>query len=202
MPKYLTQHQCSLSHPSEFRSEIQPLYEFRASEFVAAVSSFLRTRERAAFVYSYYLGVTKRGILRFRVSSGTTPGLYWQQRIELSDLSEAIRQQSRDRTMTNVDVVNLAVFGDVKFHCNCPAFHYYGFQYIATELDSALKREVRPPTIRNPNLEGTVCKHLYQVLRRLPMHITVIARDMVKVGLLKELPSRSARALSDAHDYQ
>lgn len=181
---------------------LSPFYEFRAREFLAGVTSFLRTRERAQVIYAYYRGVSSRGIIHFRTNSATTPGLYWRQRLELLDLHEAFQLQSRDRRMTNVDVVNLAVSGDIKFHCNCPAFKYYGFQYIATELDSAIVPELRPPTLRNPNLEGTVCKHLYSILQKLPMHITVIARDMVSKGLLTKLPSRKARAIHEAVDYQ
>jgi len=201
----LTSTQRLLSYPSTRQNpqvNLSQFYEFNSREFLFGVSSFLRTRERAGVIYAYYRGVSKRGLVYFRTNSATTPGLYWHQYIELSDIEEAIRLQARDRLMSNVDVVNLAVFGDLKFHCNCPAFKYYGFQYMATELDYAIVPESRPPTIRNPNLEGTVCKHLYQVLQRLPMHITVIARDMVSVGLLKKLPSRKARLSSDIGDYQ
>jgi len=186
-------------HPCRQKTIVSPspFYEFNSRQFLSGVTAFLKTRERAKYIYAYYLGVTKRGIVHFRTNSATTPGLYWRQRLELLDLNEAMRLQSRDKLMTNVDVVNLSVFGDIKFHCDCPAFKYYGFQYMATELDYALVPESRPPTIRNPNLEGCVCKHLYQVLQRLPMHITVIARDMVSNGLLNKLPSRRSRAITD-----
>jgi len=48
---------------------------------------------------------------------------------------------------------------------NCPAFLYWGYLYIDTQLDVQLVDENRYPGIRNPDLNGIVCKHLAAVLR-------------------------------------
>jgi dihydrodipicolinate synthase/N-acetylneuraminate lyase len=56
---------------------------------------------------------------------------------------------------------------DILVHCSCPSFLYHGYAYIATKLGFAIKREGRPPRIRNPGLRGTVCKHLVVVLREM-----------------------------------
>ena len=97
--------------------------------------------------------------------------------------------------MTNRDVVNLAVFGDLKVYCDDLSFKYYGWQYIAWNLDYGIEPETRPPVKRNPHLDGTVCKHLYSVLDALPFYLSEITRDLVKVGVLK--PRRKGKVVDN-----
>ena len=56
--------------------------------------------------------------------------------------------------------------GNVYAGCNCPAFAYF-YSYIVSQLDANLRNqyEGRFPIIRNPQLMGTVCKHLVSVFR-------------------------------------
>ncbi len=58
------------------------------------------------------------------------------------------------------------VHGNVYAGCNCPAFAYF-YAYIISQLDANLRSsyEGRFPIIRNPQLLGTVCKHLVSVFR-------------------------------------
>jgi hypothetical protein len=134
-----------------------------------------------------FKGVDKLGVVYFQTNSGTHgSSKKWRQKIQLLDLKRAIQLQEKDTTMTNRDVVNLAIFGDIKLNCNCHAFLYYGWQYINWELGSGLVPELRPPTKRNPNLKGTLCKHAYAVLGVLPFHISVIVRDLVRLGVLTQ----------------
>jgi hypothetical protein len=70
------------------------------------------------------------------------------------------------------DVLDL----DIKVSCDCPAFVYWGSAYIVDQLDSgdtSLLRyehnpapEHRPPNVRDPGLDKTLCKHLASVLQR------------------------------------
>lgn len=55
---------------------------------------------------------------------------------------------------------------DVKVHCNCPAFQYWGSHYTLDQLDSAITPENRFPSVRDPNMERTLCKHLISVFKR------------------------------------
>lgn len=55
---------------------------------------------------------------------------------------------------------------DVRMFCQCPDFKMGGHAYILTQLDVHLEREDRYPHIKNPDLEGTVCKHLIAVLSK------------------------------------
>ena len=58
--------------------------------------------------------------------------------------------------------------GGIKIHCNCPAFHYWGYKYKAWKMHYGLEKELRRPIIRNPNAKGYVCKHLFLVLQTFP----------------------------------
>jgi hypothetical protein len=65
---------------------------------------------------------------------------------------------------------------------NCPAFHYWGYKYIMTQLGASLSPENRPPDEKNPKRKGTVCKHLALVLRVLPFWWNDIASALAKAG--------------------
>ena len=67
--------------------------------------------------------------------------------------------------------------GNIKLHCTCPSFLYWGYQYMCTTLDAAIYPEERFPRERNPGERGIVCKHLNRVLRVLPFHSGEIARE-------------------------
>jgi len=68
--------------------------------------------------------------------------------------------------------------GNIRLHCTCPSFLYWGYQYICTVLDAAIYPEERYPRIRNPGERGIVCKHLNRTLRVLPFNNAAIAREL------------------------
>jgi len=80
------------------------------------------------------------------------------------------------------DLVRLMMQGGVKAYCNDPSFLYFGWKYIAWELDYGLNPERRPPRIKNPKETGSVCKHLVMVFQVLPFYLGDIIRDMKKLG--------------------
>lgn len=136
-------------------------------------------------ILSYYQGTTKEGLVRFMTPSGTMPGVYYRQNVQLVDLDKLIKKH-KDKKKPQ-EIVKLAVQGNLKVTCNDPAGNdepswiYWGFKYLATEKNYLYKgNETRFPEIRNPKLKGSLCKHLIQVLSNLPFHIQVIARDLVK----------------------
>ena len=71
-------------------------------------------------------------------------------------------------------------------HCTCPAWLYWGYQYIGTKKDYAIEKETRAPVKRNPNLKGSVCKHLDNCLLILPWLATKISSDLTKQGTFKK----------------
>ena len=86
--------------------------------------------------------------------SGTT----WKQQIQVIEFSKDANTK---------DDLRKALNGNLKVHCNCPDFLYKGFQYIGTKKDYSINPESIAPAEKNPNLEGTVCKHLLAVLTKL-----------------------------------
>ena len=100
----------------------------------------------------------------FKTKSGTTPGVVWTQTIEMTDL--AIEEIAN--TKTYKDVENLIKSSALKVHCNCYAFHYWGFKYLAWKKGYGIEKEIRRPVVRNPYEQGYVCKHLYLVMQLYP----------------------------------
>lgn len=66
--------------------------------------------------------------------------------------------------------------GDIALHCTCPSFLFWGYQYLLTQIDSAIVPETRSPNIRNPKQRGIVCKHLNRSLRSWPFFTGDLAR--------------------------
>jgi hypothetical protein len=79
-----------------------------------------------------------------------------------------------------IEKVRMAMLGDIEVRCTCPAFKYYGYEYLADNLGFLYGKaknapskaqgtpagEITPPIKRNKGNRGTVCKHLYSILNR------------------------------------
>ncbi len=127
---------------------------------------------------SYYLGVMNtRGWIKFKTDSQYTPGKQYSQYIKLMDIKDLPYVED---DMTKRDIIRLMLQGDIKVHCSCPDFKFRGFKYLGYNLDYGIYRELRFPRIRNPELEGTVCKHLAKVFGVYMFNWSKIARDMQK----------------------
>lgn len=123
----------------------------------------------------------KTGTITFNTKSSqfAKNGKTWTQMVQLTDLPNILE----DKEIKVLDAVRVALSdGDVKVYCNCEAFLYWGWKYITSELEVIIgEPEKRSPTIRNPDMKGTVCKHLHQVLRVLPFNATSMAKDLNRV---------------------
>lgn len=131
--------------------------------------SKLPYRDWAPLIKSVRFVGMKKNTMKFFV-----PNKYngWETYIQLPDFYEQIKDTSLDAN----EVSRLLFWqGDIRVHCGCPSYLFWGFQYIMTELDAAIVPEVRFPTIRNPELKGVVCKHLRKTLKVLPFHLGKIA---------------------------
>lgn len=106
------------------------------------------------------------------VTRCNTSGNPHEQRVQLIDFNYIIPEEERNELTPGISFEQLrAVYpelleSNLLVDCRCPFFTYYGRQYIMTQLDTALSPENRFPEIRNPELSGTVCKHLVAVLRK------------------------------------
>lgn len=158
------------------------IYEFTRKDIVGATD--LKTRDRSKKVHGVnYLGIMEDYTICFRVRSATTPGLTYIDKVQMLDYPEA--DQEEDLSVR--DKVRLAVAGDLKVRCSCPAFLYWGFEYITTELEIHRGEDQKIyPHIRNPKLEGVVCKHLYSTLNALPFNIMKIVSDIMKGKFIQD----------------
>jgi hypothetical protein len=81
-------------------------------------------------------------------------------------------EQVADGNISAVEAARLLLWGgNLRLHCTCPAYHFWGMQYIQTQHDVAIVPEDRFPAIRNPKLLGFTCKHLTRTLKVLPFHL-------------------------------
>ena len=80
---------------------------------------------------------------------------------------DSFPEVAEDEIATIDKIKHSLVAGDVHTNCTCEDFLYKGFAYIGTQLDYSLQDEDRPPVVRNPNQEGTLCKHTLSVIRKL-----------------------------------
>lgn len=102
-------------------------------------------------------------------------GLVYEQGVKLLELPRTLG----DDNLSLQQAVREAVFeGDVRVFCTCPAYHYWGFKFIDSTIDAAIRREGRFPVIRNPGLKGTLCKHLHQALQVLPFNAGFIMKEV------------------------
>lgn len=131
--------------------------------------------------------------LIFKTRSATNPReITYTETIELKDLDYAMLKD-----MKFSDVESFVLNSGIKVHCDCPAFHYWGYKYMAWKRGYGIQREVRPPIIRNPFERGFLCKHLYLVLGLFPTLKKVIASKFARYA--NNLPSS---ALSGRREWE
>ena len=148
-------------------------------DFMAEINpNNLPHRDYAPLIpYVRYVG-TKDNIMKYFV-----PNKYngWNTFIQFMDWNE----QMADMSLKPQEVARLLLWsGNIRVHCPCPAFKFWGSQYILTQLDAAIIPETRYPHIRNPSLRGIVSKHLNRNLKVLPFHLGDMA------GAIKEQRKR------------
>lgn len=124
--------------------------------------------QRGTFLYAIYY---RDGVLYFKTRSATDEHIIYTQRVQLT----AASFENIINAKTFRDVEKLVRDGDLKIHCNCPAFLYWGYKYMAWKGGYGLEKEIRRPKIRNPYEQGYVCKHLYLVLQIFPFMTRAIA---------------------------
>lgn len=114
--------------------------------------------------------------------------------------------ESSDKKMSLASLLNLVIMhGDLKIYCTCPSWIYGGYKYMATQLDYAYQStEDRFPKIRNPHLMGTVCKHVYVVLKALPYQKfgiqAAIKKELDKLPKEKETSDNSSNTSVSTSD--
>lgn len=135
-----------------------------------------KSKARAEVLSSNFMSLNKQGTVTFETESGTYPGtgLFWHQTVKLLDFKEAMSGRGKN----DLNRVRDAIKGDIKVMCDCPAFKWWGWQYIATQRDYKYGSPQNIfPSIRNPRLRGSVCKHLENTLLVLPFLAPKIIKE-------------------------
>ena len=88
--------------------------------------------------------------------------------------------ETSEKKVNMAYLINLSIMnGEIRCSCSCPAWIYSGSKYIGTQLGYAYGgKETRFPRIRNPKLKGSVCKHLFVILKALPFQKFGIASQV------------------------
>lgn len=162
-------------HPCNALEETIVLDEMYYKDIMKQViPNYLPHKDYSHLIKSVQYKGHRRGTMRFFI-----PNSYngWQTYIRFEEWNE----QVFDESITAVEAARLLFWGaNIKVHCGCPAFLFWGSQYILTQLDSAIVPEDRFPHIRNPHLKGIVCKHLNRTLKVLPFHLGSIAKAITE----------------------
>jgi hypothetical protein len=88
-----------------------------------------------------------------------------------------LKHLTRDKDLKNLDRIKLAVEeGDLAVYCTCESYLYHGFQYIDWVLDAGIRKEVRPPKVRNPKEIGISCKHINAVMKQFKLFVPKITQ--------------------------
>ena len=70
------------------------------------------------------------------------------------------------------------ILGNVKIHCGCENYLYGGYAYISDVKKYGIVKEPRFPSIKNPQLKGSICKHCSATFNRAPLFIKSYALDL------------------------
>lgn len=141
---------------------------------------FLKVQQRAQKLNGVKLQAIyyDSAVLTFKTISGTDHRTIWTQTVHLEDLDVVLTSERR---------IDMALRGtELKVNCNCPAFQYWGFKYIAWKKGYGIEKEIRRPKVRNPYQKGTVCKHLYQVMQVYPFLVTKLQKILYAEKLRRD----------------
>lgn len=136
---------------------------------------------RSQSLYSEYTGLDSDGTIMFHTDSQTRSGhnghdqfIFYEGFFDLLDKVDAGEHISQE------DVLDI-ITGDVMIRCTCEDFLYGGFAYMSWNNGYGLQKELRAPDVRNPNREGSACKHCLSVLNLINQSNTLfdtIAKDL------------------------
>lgn len=152
------------------------LDELTRKDFITGVDN--RTKKYSKLVKGpKYLGITSDYVIHIEVPSVTSiPPTRYLVKIKMVDFPKI--DEYTDLTVE--EKVRLSLDGDISVSCTCPAYKYWGYKYIMTQLSSNEDSpEDRYPVIRNNKLEGTVCKHIFIAIRGFGKWWKKISHDIV-----------------------
>jgi len=150
------------------------LNEFLRSEFIEGADD-VRIRNASGLKVQFIKFHFRSKKVEFAVSDPKGSGTEWKVMVQLSELKDISRTKKdslKDKLMMAVES------GDLNVSCTCPDYLYGGYKYMAGQLDYSMgRKETRSPDVRNPDLKGTVCKHILAVLNNMQWYIDDIVKS-------------------------
>lgn len=182
------EHMCETFQPQLIVNlkEYNQINEVTYKEIASGIDNeFLRQGPRArALQAPRYMGF-EGNLMNWRVPSSeiSENGIVYINQVKFDDWDQVGQDPTlnfRERAMF------LLWASNIRLHCTCPSFLYWGYQYILTVFDAAIYPETTRPgkypgqewRRRNWQEKGMVCKHLNRVLQVLPFHSGKIAVEM------------------------
>jgi hypothetical protein len=156
--------------------DVSSLYEATYKDLGLLIDgNFLKQQVRADELTGVnFAAFDPEDIMNFYVDSSekSNNGIKYTNSVQFDEWEDI----GRDPDLNFIEKARLLLWvGNIKLHCTCPSFLYWGYQYMCTVMDAAVYPEERFPRDKNPSERGIVCKHLNRVLRVLPFHNTQIA---------------------------
>ena len=102
--------------------------------------------------------------------------------------------ESSEKKVNMAYLINMSIMqGEIRCSCTCPSWIYSGVKYIGTQLGYAYGgKETRFPRVKNPQLKGSICKHLFVVLKALPFQkfgiASQVSSELRRLHLLDNKP--------------
>ena len=156
-------------------SSLERIQELTRKDILAGIDK--GTKSRAKLVQrATYLGVTRDYVVHMEVPSVTAnPPTKYLVKVKLLEYPAIENEED----ITTREKVRLALAGDVAISCSCPAFLYWGFDYIVSQLGSKVgDTQTIFPKVRNPELSGVLCKHAYRTISAFGSYWAKIAADI------------------------
>lgn len=75
------------------------------------------SKQRSKKLVSTYLGMLKNKVTLWKTTSGTTPGLFWHQKVYMDDLT--LQKALAAKNVPLRKVVTASMWGDIHVSCNC-----------------------------------------------------------------------------------
>lgn len=138
---------------------------------------FLKQKVRADVLKGIQFMNFDKDIMNFEIESSefASNGIHYLCGVQFMDWDNLMQ----DSDFNYIERARLLLWsGDIKLHCTCPSFLYWGYQYLLTSIDASVYPETRKPVVRNPQERGIVCKHLNRILRALPFYSGEIAKGL------------------------
>ena len=176
--------------------DVRVINEATKKELLSGADS--ARKKRAKKLITKYKGVNNDGCVEFMTNSQYTPNKKYQQLIKLNDVKDI----SALKEFKKSEITRLLLNGDLSVYCSCEDFLYKGYKYMAWNMGYGLDKENRFPKIKNPNLEGTICKHLIAVLTVIMFNNAKISSDLFKTKAVGEFRAKGNTNLSKLREKE